>query len=137
MTGATVTATAHLPGDGDRATELHVGRFDLAADDPTARGAEPAAPTALGLLTASLATCTAMSVRTHLERTRADPGDVDVEVRAEGEPVSLVRTVTVTGGLTDLERNGLGVVIDRTPVTRMLAPGVPIRSTVAVRPARD
>src|SRR4051812_16528407 len=75
-----VWSVAHLPEPDSEAADLSVNGFELSCAVPDGTGAEPPGATPFGLLAASLSACTAMSVRTFLQRWHVDPGAVTVRV---------------------------------------------------------
>jgi hypothetical protein len=63
-----VWSVARLPAPDSDAADLSVNGFELTCAVPDGTGAEPPGATPFGLLAASLSACTAMSVRTFLQR---------------------------------------------------------------------
>lgn len=124
-----VWSVARLPAPEAEAADLVVNGFELSCAVPDDSGAEPPGATPFGLLAASLSACTAMSVRTFLQRWDIDPGVVEVHVGVHrSTPPMLDRRVTVDGEVgTDL-REQLAAVVDSTPVTVLLRDAVTIRT---------
>jgi putative redox protein len=124
-------STALLPdGGGDRAT-VSVDGLELAFDAPLDAVAAPGGTTPMGLLAASLATCTAMSVRTFLRAWHCAPGEVRVRVAVlPGSPAALHREVDVAGAVDRDLREQLAAVVDSTPVTVLLRSSTTIRTVL-------
>lgn len=122
---------ARLPVPDADAVDVDVNGMELSCAVPDGSGAEPPGATPFGLLAASLSACTAMSVRTFLQRWHVDPGAVSVRVGVlDTVPPMLDRHVTVDGQVrTDL-REQLARVIDSTPVTVLLRDAVTIRTAL-------
>jgi uncharacterized OsmC-like protein len=122
------TAGARLGPGAGRAVELHLGPHRVVADHPQHGAGQ--GPTPLELMTASLAACSAMSARTHLERD-GDPGDIEVVVTLDGGPPTLLYRRVLLGFR--LDRTGahrLADVLERTEVTMMLKPAFTIRTQI-------
>jgi uncharacterized OsmC-like protein len=122
------TADARLAAKAGRAVEISLGPHTVVADHPE-RGSGQG-PTPLELMTASLAACTAMSTRTHLERD-GDPGDIEVVVTLDaGPPTLLYRRVLLAFRMDRDEAHRLADVLERTEVTMMLKPAFAIRTQI-------
>lgn len=129
-------AAAHLSETERYATDLTVGRHRLTADEPSQPRNPSVGPTPLGLLLASLASCTAITLRMYAERKYTDFGEIDVRVSAgagRDRPRVLRRIhVSVPTSPEDLEH--LGSIADRTPVTLILTRGMDLRTELASGP---
>lgn len=102
------------------------GRWTIAADEPEALGGTDAAPTPYQLLTASLATCVAITVRMYARRKgwELEPFSVEVCLDNDDRPHSCTVEVRLAPG-TDPERaERLQHVARRCPVHRTLAEGL-------------
>ena len=122
------TAQARLASEAGRAVELSLGPHTIVADH-TERGSGKG-PNPLELLTASVAACSAMSARTHLERD-GDPGDIEVIVTLDaGPPTLLYRRVLLGYRLDPGEAHQLADALERTEVTMMLKPAFSIRTQI-------
>jgi putative redox protein len=124
-----VWSVAHLPTPESDAADLSVNGFELSCAVPDDSGSEPPGATPFGLLAASLSACTAMSVRTFLQRWHIDPGAVTVRVGVHaGPPPMLDRHVTVASDVGADLRQQLAAVVGSTPVTVLLRDAVTIRT---------
>jgi uncharacterized OsmC-like protein len=87
-------------------------------------------PTPLELLTASLAACSAMTVRTQLERD-GDPGDIEVVVTLDaGPPTLFYRRVVLAFRLEADAAQRLADALERTELTMMLKPAFNVRTQI-------
>jgi putative redox protein len=124
-----VWSVARLPTPTSNAADLSVNGFELSCAVPDDTGAEPPGATPFGLLAASLSACTAMSVRTFLQRWDIDPGAVTVHVGVHPTtPPMLDRRVTVDSEVDRDVREQLAAVVGSTPVTVLLRDAVTIRT---------
>ncbi|MEO0560267.1 MAG: bifunctional alpha/beta hydrolase/OsmC family protein [Bacteroidota bacterium] len=115
-------------------TELTARDFELAADEPSSVGGTETAPTPYDYLGMALAACTSMTVQMYARRKGLKLDDVQVAVTHAKVHASdcehcettdvhldrLTRTVTLTGELTDAERERLLEIANRCPVHRSL-----------------
>lgn len=118
------TADARLAAHAGRAVEVRLGEHTLTIDHAGA------GPTPIEVMTASLAACSAMSARTHLER-GGDPGDIEVVVTLDAGPPTLLYRRVILGFRIDAgEAHQLAEALERTEVTMMLRPAFAIRTQV-------
>jgi putative redox protein len=114
---------------------MSVNGLELTCAVPDDTGAEPPGATPFGLLAASLSACTAMSVRTFLQRWRIAPGAVTVRVGVhQTTPPMLDRRVTVDCEVGPDLREQLASVVNSTPVTVLLRDAVTIRTELTTGP---
>jgi len=124
-------ATAHI-GTVDYATTIEVAGCTLTADEPPDNGGQDAGLAPYDLLTASLAACTAITLRMYAER-KGWPltgADVDIHFYRENDREKIQRTITLHGELTGEQITRLGDISERTPVTRTLKSGLDIATIV-------
>lgn len=130
MDGPAAWARGRLPDGDGRVVSLDVNGLSLDCVVPAGEG-EPEGATSFGLLAASLSACTAMSVRTFLQRWRVEPGEVEVEVAFRpGVAPTMDRRVTVEGEVGPDLREQLAGEVDNTPVTRLLRDALTIRTVL-------
>jgi putative redox protein len=133
-----VWSTARLPDGDGRAAGVTVNGFELSCEIPLDTVPEPSGATPFGLLAGSLSACTAMSVRTFLQRWRIEPGEVTVDVAFRpGSPPMMDRRVSVEAEVEPDLREQLAIEVDHTPVTVLLRDALAVRTvlTTGVRPA--
>jgi putative redox protein len=104
------------------------------ADEPVAEGGSDTAPSPTRLLTASLASCTAITVAMYAERKQWDVDGLEVEVDFDGPPRAgeTARSdvaVTLPDGLEPEQRQRIMVIAGKCPVHRILAAGAEVVTT--------
>lgn len=123
-------------------TELRSGRHVLIADEPVSVGGTDLGPSPYDYLAASLASCTAMTLRVYADHKKIDLAKVSVRVRhdrvhekdcedceQEGHRIDrLRRELTVTGKLSDKQRQRLLEIADRCPVHKTLSGDIRIET---------
>jgi putative redox protein len=128
-------ASAHLDsGTARYAQRIRVGRHELTADEPPPQGGADAGPAPYGLLLASLAACTSITLRMYADRKgwELGPVHVDLAIDRHGDVERIDRTIRLSAALTDEQRARLAEIADKTPVTRTLARGTAIETTIVV-----
>jgi putative redox protein len=129
-----VLATAHLDSESPPyVSRIRVGHRELVADEPHTNGGSDAGAAPYELLLASLAACTAITLRMYAARKGWDIGDVRVELTMvhEDHVERIERIVTVSAALTAEQRARLAEIAEKTPVTRTLKRGTSIATTFA------
>jgi putative redox protein len=128
----TIFSTATVHSGAGYAQQITTPAHQFTADEPERRGGTNTGPSPFELLLSSLGACTAITLRMYAERKGWDLGDIDVQLRLvkEGEEQSIERTISLTRELDDTQKARLLEIADKTPVTKALAPGVPIHTTV-------
>ena len=115
-------------------TPMNIGGHGLVADEPVAVGGGDEGPSPYGLVSAALASCTAMTLHMYATRKQLAVRDIRVLVRhrkvhekdCEDCPESdvkidhLERVVWLDGDLTDAQRTRMLEIADRCPVHRTL-----------------
>jgi len=115
--------------------ELRAGTHQLVADEPATNGGGDAGPSPFGLLLSGLAACTAMTLRMYAEQKGWSLTAIDVEVRYDVDDedrASIERVITFPAELAAAQRDRLGDIAERTPVTRAVRAGTPIVTTLRV-----
>jgi putative redox protein len=126
-----VWSHATLPDGDGRDAGVRVNGYELRCEIPVDDGVEPAGATPFGLLAGSLSACTAMSVRTFLQRWRIEPGEVAVHVAFRpGRPPVMERRVSVEADVDPDLREQLAREVDHTPVTVLLRDALTIRTVM-------
>ena len=132
MGEANVWSTAKLPDGDGRSAAISVNGYELDCEVPLDPEPEPSGATPFGLLAGSLSACTAMSVRTFLQRWRVDPGEVTVHVGFRpSRPTLMERRVSVEAEIAPELREQLATEVDHTPVTVLLQDTLTIRTVLA------
>ena len=124
-------------GTIDYAVSITAGRHALTADEPTEDGGGDTGPTPPELLCAALCACTSITLRMYAKRKgwplRALHVDVDFvqDVRSQAESAEQIDvTISFVGELSEEQRRRLVEIAEHCPVSRMLASGVRIRSSL-------
>jgi putative redox protein len=126
-----VWSYAKLPDGDGRTAGVSVNGCELSCEIPLDPEPEPGGATPFGLLAASLSACTAMSVRTFLQRWRIEPGEVTVHVGFRpGHPPMMERRVVIGAEVGPDLREQLSIEVDHTPVTVLLRDALTIRTVL-------
>jgi putative redox protein len=115
-------------GSGPYSQLVHAGRHILSADEPEASGGHDIGPSPYEYLLVGLGACTAMTVRSYVERHNWGLRRTSVELRHETKPTadgtSMIdhfhRTIHLDGDLTEEQRLRLLDVAERCPVSQTL-----------------
>lgn len=136
------TVIACESGEGRYALDLFAGPHRLRADEPREAGGDDTGPSPYELLSAALASCTAMTLRMYAERKGWRVGRIHVAVRHEkihardcaecetrvGRIDRFERVVEIEGELPQVQRERLLEIADRCPVHRTLTGEVRIET---------
>ncbi|MCA0241308.1 MAG: OsmC family protein [Proteobacteria bacterium] len=135
--------TARIVSTGtDFAHRITLGPHQLLADEPPALGGRDAGPAPFDLYLASLAACTAITLRMYAQKKGWDLGELRAELslsRDADDKLHVHRTLWASGALDDAQWARLLDVAARTPVTKVMREGAVIisaRGTVGAEPAR-
>jgi putative redox protein len=116
--------------------ELRAGRHRLVADEGPEVGGDDEGPSPYQLVLCGLVQCTAATLRMYANRKGWVLGEVQVRARllrtGDGATKSerIERTITVSGELTDEQKDRLAEIAARTPVTRTLLNGIAVVTTL-------
>jgi putative redox protein len=127
----TVTSDAGYRGD------IRAGSHRFVVDEATGVGGNDEGPNPYQLVLAGLVQCTAATLRMYADRKGWELGKITVRARLmrSGDGASRIdrieRTIGFAAAVSDEQRHRLGVIADRTPVTRTLREGVPIDTTIS------
>lgn len=125
-------ARGRLPDGDGRVVSLDINGYALDCIVPAGSG-EPEGATSFGLLAAALSSCTAMSVRTFLQRFDLPRASVEVDVALESGPSPVLhRRVALAADLDPDARAQLAAVVDGTPVTVLLRDAIVIVTRLEV-----
>jgi putative redox protein len=113
----------------------------LSSDEPERRGGSNTGAAPFDLMLGSLGACTAITLRMYSERKQWTLGTIDVKLRLikEGDdPMRIERKISVSEPVDEEQQAKLLEIADKTPVTKALAPGVPIQTAfeTSTQPAR-
>jgi putative redox protein len=108
------------------------GRHTWTADEPIDDGGTDTGPSPTELLESSLAACTAATLRMYADRKQWPLASANVAVHAELRDgvTHLQRTLTLTGDLTQEQRERLLQIARQCPVSKMLTGEIRIESAL-------
>jgi putative redox protein len=135
-----ILANAAVVGHEGYAQKITAGGHELASDEPERRGGTNTGAPPFDLMLASLGACTAITLRMYSQRKNWDLGTIDVKLRLlkDGDELPRIeRRIQLSGTIDAEQHSKLLEIADKTPVTRALAPGVPIQTELtSTQPAR-
>jgi putative redox protein len=137
-----ILANATVTGERGYAQRITTtAGHELASDEPERRGGTNTGAAPFDLMIGSLGACTAITLRMYSERKQWNLGTIDVTLRLikEGDgPMMIERTISVSETLDAQQQAKLLEIADKSPVTKALAPGVPVQTVFATstQPAR-
>ncbi len=126
-------AVVHLTsGAAKYEQRIRAGRHEVVADEPPSLGGADAGLPPYGLLCASLAACTSITLQMYADRKGWDLGQVkvDLEMTRDGDVERIARTIEVGPQVTAEQRARLTEIADKTPVTKTLRKSVEIATTL-------
>src|SRR5436190_16047478 len=128
----TILASAVVDGESGYAQKVTTSGHEIAVDEPTKRGGTNTGPSPFELILAGLGACTAITFRMYAERKQWNLGQVQVKPRLlkDGDEQRIERTIRLSGALDAEQKAKLLEIADKTPVTKALAPGVRIQTTL-------
>lgn len=126
-------------GSGPYSQLVHAGRHVWSADEPEASGGHDVGPSPYAYLLAGLGACTAMTLRSYVERHNWGLRRTTIELRHETRPAadgkSLIdhfhRAIHLDGDLTEEQRLRLLEIAERCPVSQTLRRSSAIHSHLA------
>ncbi|MBW0176627.1 OsmC family protein [Sediminibacterium sp.] len=125
MTKASIATTKYR-------VQLDNGRHLFGADEPVEKDGQDTAPAPDELLEASLASCTAITLRMYADRKQWNLDGVEVEVtleRVEGKTV-FTRNITFKGNLDDEQKERLLQIAKLCPVSKTLSGSIEINTSI-------
>jgi putative redox protein len=113
---------------------VEVDGHEVTVDEPREAGGTDSGPSPTRLLTASLASCTAITMAMYAERKGWELDGVEVEVDFEGPPragetARFDVAITLPGHLDAEQRQRIMVIAGKCPVHRILAGGADVVTT--------
>jgi len=127
-----ILAGAHVIGASGYAQRISTASHEISADEPQKRGGTDTGPSPFELMLSSLGACTSITLRMYAERKQWNLGAINVRLRlvkdADG-PLRIERAISVGENVDEEQQSKLLEIADKTPVSKALAPGVPIQTT--------
>lgn len=126
MTTASIALTHY-------SVKLQNGRHELLSDEPKDIGGGDTGPAPDELLEASLASCTAITLRMYADRKQWPVATIDVTVSLErqGDKTIFTRNIQINGGVDETQRQRLLEIAKSCPVSKTLHGIIEINSAVA------
>ena len=125
MTTASIASTHY-------SVKLQDGRHEFSADEPKDIGGGDTGPAPDELLEASLASCTAITLRMYADRKNWPVAEIDVTVSVErvGTKTIFTRSIQINGGIDETQRQRLLEIAKACPVSKSLLGEVEINSEI-------
>lgn len=124
-------ATVHLHNEAGFAQWIRARTHQLQADEPPDNGGGDTGPSPYELLLSALAACTSLTLRMYADRKGWELGSIHIDARFSRDECGLEnieRTVTFGNVLTAEQLHRLAEICEKTPVTKTLMEGTPIRT---------
>jgi len=128
-----ILASATVTGEAGYAQKIVAAGHQFTSDEPDKRGGTNTGAPPFELMLSSLGACTSITLRMYSERKQWKLGRLDVRLRLlkDGEePLRIERKISVSEAIDAEQQAKLLEIADKTPVTRALAPGVAIQTTL-------
>lgn len=109
---------------------LRSGKHEFAGDEPLAKGGGDTGPAPDELLEASLASCTAVTVRMYADRKQWPVDTIDVTVnleRVDGKTI-FTRKISISGNVNDAQKERMLTIAKACPVSKTLLGEIEINS---------
>lgn len=126
MTTASIASTNYR-------VRLQNGRHELGADEPRDAGGGDTGPAPDELLEASLASCTAITLRMYAQRKQWPVAEIEVTVKMERSARNTVftRHISINGDITEEQRQRLLEIAKACPVSKTLLGEIDITSNIS------
>ena len=137
-----ILANATVTGERGYAQRItNNAGHEFASDEPERRGGTNTGAAPFDLMLGSLGACTAITMRMYSDRKQWKLGTIEVKLRLikEGEDSARIeRKISVSEAIDGEQQTKLLEIADKTPVTKALAPGIPIQTVfeISTQPAR-
>jgi putative redox protein len=126
VSSATIVST-----DSNYLHHIQAGHYAMDTDEPLKLGGQGGAPAPFDYYLASLAACTAITLRMYAQRKGWDLGEFRAELdmqRDDDGTLHVRRALHATGALSDEQWQRLLEIVANTPVTKAMREGVDITS---------
>src|SRR4051812_1966418 len=122
-------AAAHI-ANAQYQTVISSGNHTIIADEPAALGGADTGMSPYGLLLASLASCTVITLQMYINRKMwvIDEIAINLELFTTKKGVTIESKLTFKGELTEEQRKRLVVIADACPVHKMLVGNIAINT---------
>lgn len=125
MTTASIASTHY-------SVKLQNGRHEFSADEPKDLGGGDTGPAPDELFEASLASCTAITLRMYADRKKWPVAEINVTVDVErvGTKTVFTRSIQINGGIDEAQRQRLLEIAKACPVSKSLLGEIEINSEI-------
>lgn len=126
-------ATVNLYCENGYQQIVKTRHHELKADEPVAQGGTDTGPAPYELLLASLAACTALTLRMYGDRKQWELGRIEVDLkfsRDSDKAEHITRTVRIGAAIDEEKRQRLADICEKTPVTKTLMRSLSITTTL-------
>ena len=127
------TAHATVESTHKYAQRIESGAHHFNADEPKEAGGDDSGPSPDGLLLGALGACTSATLRMYAERKGWELGTIRVALeltRGKETGTHIRRRVSVSGALSPEQKQRLGEIAEKTPVTLTIAKGAAIATQI-------
>jgi putative redox protein len=118
-------------------TELSNGTHTLVADEPLSNGGTDLGLSPMELLAAALASCTSITLRMYIDRSKWQVDEIDVKVdRKKNEDTAEIefeKYIVIKGDIDDKQRDRLLYIAGKCPVHKVLSKNTLINSTIEIK----
>jgi putative redox protein len=114
--------------------DVRCGKHEFIADEHAVLGGNDTGPSPFDYLLAGLGACTSITLRMYAQRKGWSIGNVGVTLsmhQDDAKAKNIERHVTLSGALTDEQRQRLAEICEKTPVTLAIKAGVALKTTLA------
>jgi putative redox protein len=127
-----ILANATVTGESGYAQRITTAAHQLTSDEPEKRGGTNTGASPFELMLASLGACTSITLRMYSERKQWNLGSIQVSLRLlkDGDDQRIERKILIGGTIDSDQQAKLLEIADKTPVTKALAPGVSIQTSL-------
>ncbi len=114
-------------------TDVSIRQFNFVIDEPPEADGQDLGPTPAEYLAAALGGCTAVTMKMYAQRKGWDLQNVEVKVDVDwrANPQHVARQITMSGNLTQEQRDRLRQIADACPVHKLLQNPITVETTLA------
>ncbi len=122
MDNSTIKWVSAKIGNDRYKTELITDTHSFVSDEPVSNGGTDIAPSPEDLLRASLASCTAITLRMYANRKKFQIGSIEVKVGTESKDGKTIfhRKVIINGAIDDAQRKRMLQIANACPIHKIL-----------------
>ena len=114
-------------------TDVKIRDFNVITDEPIEIGGQNKGATPVELLCASLASCTAITLKMYIDRKEWNITSIEVEVKRTPKTNVFISNVFLTGNFDEKQQERILKIAKACPVHKMLANGNEIQTTLNIK----